>query len=339
MGFAGLVRAGGRLESVVSVSRLERESPGETPWDSEKPDAGSTRESAPGLVYPRPDVRDTAPTPGQAVPAGPVTGILEGGLPYARFGSGAAPLILFDGLGFENRAPTGLALRGLAAAFQVFATEYTVYLVTRRPGLPEGFTTRDMAADYACALEAEFGYPVDVIGLSTGGEIAQHFAVDHPALLRRLVLGSTAHRVGDEGKRLLEQWKGFARSGDWRALHASSSVMYASPVARALLTPLLWLIGPLVAGVPKDPSDYLVTIDADLAHETKDRLAGIRAPTLVIAGEEDAFYPVELVQATAEGIEGAWLEVLPAAGHKLGPGAKKRFDSAVLEFLRSRGDS
>ncbi len=266
-------------------------------------------------------------------PTGPVTGLLEGGLPCARFGRGATPLIVFDGLGFENRAPWGFALRSAAMAFEPFACEFAIYLVTRRPGLPEGFTTRDMAADYARALAAEFNDPVDVVGLSTGGEIAQHFAADHPEQVRRLVLGSTAHRVGDEGRALLERWKGFARCGQWRALHASSAAMYGSRLARTLLRPLLWLIGPLVAGVPSDASDYLATIDADLAHEAKERLAEIRAPTLVIGGEEDIFYPVGLVEETASGIPGAWLEILPRTGHKLGLAAKKRFDAAVLEFL------
>lgn len=294
------------------------------------------RESEVPVVYPRANVPEND---GQAAArSAPMTGVLEGGLPYARFGQGRRPLILFDGLGFENAALSGLALRGVAAAFEPFASRYSVYLVTRRPGLPAGFTTRDMASDYARALAAEFGYPVDVMGLSTGGEIAQHFAADHPGQLRRLVLGSTAHRVGDEGRALLKEWREFARRGEWRALHASSSAMYASSLARAIASPLLWLIGPWVAGVPKDPSDYLVTIEADLAHDAKDRLAEIRAPTLVIAGEEDVFYPVDLVQETAAGIDGAWLEVLPGAGHKLGPGSKKRFDEAVLEFL-SNGSS
>lgn len=299
-------------------------------------DRGWERESGPRVVYPRSEVPGDEGQP--AARSGPVTGVFEGGLPYARFGRGRRPLILFDGLGFENAAPSGLALRGVAAAFEPLASRYAIYLVTRRPGLPSGFTTRDMSSDYARALAAEFGYPVDVMGLSTGGEIAQHFAADHPSQLRRLVLGSTAYRVGDEGRALLEEWREFARRGEWRALHASSSAMYASSLARTILSPLLWLIGPWVAGVPKDPADYIVTIEADLDHDAKSRLADIRVPTLVIAGEEDVFYPVDLVQETAAGIDGAWLEILPGAGHKLGLGSKRRFDEAVLEFL-SNGSS
>lgn len=303
----------------------------EAPQGPARGDVGARAERPAGVATSRPPEHGV----GGGADPGPATGVLDGGLPYARFGRGRAPLVLFDGLGFENRAPRGLALAAVAKAFEPLASEYTIYLVTRRPGLPGGFTTKDMADDYARALAAAFSHPVDVMGLSTGGEIAQHFAADHPGQVRRLVLGSTAYRVGDEGKALLARWREWARRGDWRALHASSSVLYASPVARALLSPLLWLVGPWIAA-PVDPSDYLVTIDADLRHDAKNRLAEIHAPTVVVSGEEDFFYPIDLVRETAAGIDGALLEVLPRTGHKMGLAAKRRFDLAVKEFL-SRG--
>ena len=54
-------------------------------------------------------------------------------------------------------------------------------MVLRRPGMPQGYSLRDMAADAATTIRQEFVGPVDVIGVSTGGSIAQHLAADHPA--------------------------------------------------------------------------------------------------------------------------------------------------------------
>lgn len=279
--------------------------------------------------------RAGAPTSGSPGPTrGPLPGVLVGGLPYVRFGAGEAPLVLFADRGFENRVPAGWALRNLARTLVPLTARYTVYVVTRRPGLPTGFSTRDMAEDYARALAAEFAGPVDVMGLGTGGEIAQHFAADHPDLLRRLVLGSTAYRVGDEGRGLLRQWDGHARSGRWRALHASRSRLFSAPWTGWIWSSLSWGLGPWL-GSPADPSDYLVTLAADLEHDALDRLGTIRAPTLVIAGEEDIFHPVDLVYETAAGIPGAWLELLPRAGHELRAGSRRRFDAIVLSFLSS----
>ena len=38
-----------------------------------------------------------------------------------------------------------------------------------------------------------FGWPVDVIGVSTGCSIVQHLAADHPDVVRRLVIHSSAY--------------------------------------------------------------------------------------------------------------------------------------------------
>jgi len=44
-------------------------------------------------------------------------------------------------------------------------------------------------------------------------------------------------------------------------------------------------------------------------------LAGIRCPTLVLVGRQDALTPVELSQEMAAGIPGAKLEIVPECGH------------------------
>lgn len=74
---------------------------------------------------------------------------------------------------------------------------YTLYAVLRKPGLPQGATLKDMANDYAALIRQEFGGPVDVIGVSTSGSIALQFAADHPDLLRRLVIHSSAYTLGE----------------------------------------------------------------------------------------------------------------------------------------------
>jgi pimeloyl-ACP methyl ester carboxylesterase len=46
--------------------------------------------------------------------------------------------------------------------------DYTLYAVPRKTGLPQGYTLKYMADDYAEMIDQEGGGPVDVIGVSTG---------------------------------------------------------------------------------------------------------------------------------------------------------------------------
>lgn len=77
-------------------------------------------------------------------------------LPHARIAGGPKTLVILEGLTLENKAPTGRALRLLRWAHKRYAHDYTVYQVARRPGLPAGHTTRDMAEDYASWVGGRF---------------------------------------------------------------------------------------------------------------------------------------------------------------------------------------
>ena len=99
---------------------------------------------------------------------GPTTETLCSGLPYNRMGHGPRVVVVFQGLAFENRRLSDFELT-MVRDYEVLADEFTVYLAARRPGLPAGYSLKDMADDYALMIREEFGGPVDVIGMSTGG--------------------------------------------------------------------------------------------------------------------------------------------------------------------------
>ena len=82
---------------------------------------------------------------------------------------------------------------------------------------------------------------------------------------------------------------------------------------------------------PKDPSDLLVTIEAEDQFNFKDHLDQISAPTLVAAGTQDPFYTPTLFRETAEVIPDARLILYDGMGH---PASGKQFDQDVLAFLR-----
>jgi len=263
---------------------------------------------------------------------GTTTGYFENGLPYVHIGSGPHILVVFEGLGFENKPPSGMMLRWIRGIYEAFAEDHTVYSVTRKPGLPAGYSMRDMSEDYAAMIKDELGGPVDIMGLSTGGPIAQHFAADHPELVRHLVLTETGYRLTEEGRKL--QWRlgELARQGKWRSVSSILiDAMYSKGgTKKHIFKLLMWFFVTFVA--PADPSDFVVTLEAEDKHNFKDRLAEIKTPTLVIGGEEDFLYPI---RETAEGILNAELILYEGFGHNAIFDNKNQFQEDVLKFLKS----
>lgn len=258
-------------------------------------------------------------------------GYFRSGLPYNRLGHGPRILVVFQGLHFENKPLTPLSARLMLSTYSFLRNEYTTYVVMRKLGLPDGCSMQDMADDYAVMIREEFGGPVDVLGTSTGGSIAQHFAGDHPDLVRRLVLHASAYTLGDAAKEVQMRVGHLARQRKWRE---ASALLLGFMMSPSRFGKVIAAIGALLMSftAPDDPSDLIVTVEAEDKHNFRDRLAEITAPTLVIAGAQDPFYTETLLRETAEGIPNARLILYPGEGHAP---AGKQFGQDVLTFLNS----
>lgn len=84
-------------------------------------------------------------------------GYFRNGLPYNRLGYGPRTLIVFQGGVFENKPATGLLAQVLVSPYKFLEKDFTIYVVTRKPGLPHGYSIKNMADDYAAMIKEEFG--------------------------------------------------------------------------------------------------------------------------------------------------------------------------------------
>jgi hypothetical protein len=139
-------------------------------------------------------------------------GTLHGGLPYLALGAGP-PLVVFSGLTTAHTNPTGLGRWLALQTLKPMARHFSVYAVNRRPGLAADSTIGDLAGHYALAIEREFPGPVCIAGISTGGSVAQQFAIDHPHLVRRLVLVATACRLSGHGREVQRRFAELTAQG------------------------------------------------------------------------------------------------------------------------------
>ena len=128
----------------------------------------------------------------------PRSGYFQTGHPFNRTGEGPRDLIVFQGLMFENKPQPIWFTR----SYKFLTDHFTVYEVLRKPGMPAGYTLETMADDYAELIKTEFNPPVDIIGISTGGSIAQVFATRHPELVRKLVIQSSAYKLSEPARKL-----------------------------------------------------------------------------------------------------------------------------------------
>jgi pimeloyl-ACP methyl ester carboxylesterase len=259
-------------------------------------------------------------------------GSLHGGLPYLAVGQGP-PLVVFSGLSAEHANPTGLARRFELQTLKPMARHFTVYAVNRKPGLPAGSTIGDLAGHYADAIAAEFLGPVCIQGISTGGSIAQQFAIDHPQLVRRLVLAATACRLSPYGREVQRRFAELTKDGRPRRAYAALGPTLAATAAggRAFAA-LMWLFG--ASQRADDPSDMLVTVAAEDVFDASPQLHRIAAPTLLVAGSRDRFYSPELFRETAERIPNARLSLYQDKGHA-GVLTHKPAIREIVAFLRA----
>ena len=258
--------------------------------------------------------------------------------PYVRVGNGPQNLLILPGITLENERPNRLAAWTYRLGFGHFARNYTVYVINRKRDMPPGYTTQDMAADYARVIESELG-PSHLMGFSTGGSIAQYVALACPGAVRSLVLIVSASRLSEEGRETCKRWQALAREERWHELRADmASVTVSSEANKRLARAFMKVFGRFVLRVPSDPQDFLTTLEADLNHDTTGRLSEISAPTLLIGGSDDPFFSESLLRETAQKIPDAILHVYEGVGHGVPKERKRRYENDTLAFLDDRLD-
>ncbi|MET9212001.1 MULTISPECIES: alpha/beta fold hydrolase [unclassified Nocardia] len=259
-------------------------------------------------------------------------GVLGRGMPYLAFGEG--PTLVFLRWFMPDHAnPTGLVRRAEVKTMAPLARNFRVYAVNRAPGMAAGTTMADIAREHAEGLLAEFGAPVDVLGISSGGSLALQLAADQPAAVRKLVVASSGYRLEDAARASQMKYATAAAAGK-RSLQHLATQGIESPVKARLAGAVAWLADPLVR--PKNPADTLAFVRAEDTFDLDGRLADITAPTLVVGGDRDEYYSVDTFRHTADGIPGARLVVYPDTNH-LGAIKHERFAPDVTAFLTTPG--
>lgn len=199
---------------------------------------------------------------------------------------------------------------------------------------PVAYSLDAMADDVAGLLDALEIESAHLAGISMGGMIAQTVAYRHADRVRSLtsVMSSTGNPALPPPTPEAMQ-----------ALMAPAPAQRVPYIEHALATGRV--IGspayPVDEGVARDqagrcfdrafdPEGVARQFAAIQAHgDRRERLASVRAPTLVIHGLDDPLVPVEGGRDTAASIPGAELLEIPGMGHDLPPGLIETLAEAI----------
>ena len=255
----------------------------------------------------------------------------EKSMDYVTFGKGKDPMVIIPGLGDGLQTVKGMAMPFLIT-YRILAKRYKIYVFSRINELRQGYTTRDMAADVAEAMETLNLDVAYVMGISQGGMIAQWLAVDFPERVQRLILAVTTGKPSQLARERIENWQKLSQSGNFKHLMldiAQHSYTQKSYQKWLLLYNVMGIFGRI-----KDKQRIDIQSVSCLKHDSLDFLEKINCPTLIIGAEKDDVLGVDGSLGLHQHIKDSQLTILPECGHALFE-QNKDFQKRVLVFLES----
>ena len=248
---------------------------------------------------------------------------------WERRGSGE-PLLLVHGLGYARWGWEPVA-EGLAGEHEVVLFDNRGIGESDAPAGP--YSVQMMAEDAVAVLDAAGIGQAHLLGTSLGAMIALKVALDWPERVGRLVLacatpgGSGAAPMPDRTVRLMQEAATLPQEVALRRFVENALGREPDP---ALVDRIME--HRLATGQP--PAAWAAQAAAGAAFDVGDRVGEIRAPTLVLTGDEDAVVDPRNSELLQERIPGSRLEIFPGAGHLFFWERPEQFVQVVSEFLR-----
>lgn len=246
---------------------------------------------------------------------------------YEDTGGAGVPLVLIHGFPLD-RTIWAAQIAGLAGVARVIAPDLRGFGESDMAG--GAMTVDDYATDVRALMDA-LGLAKAVIGgVSMGGYVAMAFQRKFASRVQALLLVDTRGDADTpEGRTGRDASIALARAEGAPAIAAKMIGKMLTPAASdAMRRALLELMS-------RQTLEGVVGALAALRDRSSSTSsnAGIRVPTLVVAGAEDALIPVAEAEALRATIPGSRLVVVPGAGHLPNYETPDAFNVAVREWL------
>jgi len=249
----------------------------------------------------------------------------EGASIYYEVG-GAGPALVFAHGAGGNRLSWWQQTPHFERRFRVLRFDHRGFGRSRCE--PDAFHPKFFARDLLAVLDAEGVGRAALVCQSMGGWTGLRAALEHPDRVECLVLCDTPGGLFTE--RILEAAGRVGRGAAANGIRGNAALAPGFPEKDPARAHLYDQIAALNTGF--DPR-WLARMLDESVRIAPERLAGYETPTLVVAGAEDALFPLDVLRHVADLVPGARLEVFPGAGHSVYFEQPEAFNRAVEGFL------
>ena len=262
------------------------------------------------------------------------------------WGKATAPtVLLLHGFTGHGGSWTEAGQTFAAAGYRVLAPDLLGHGRSPAPADPRRYAMAPAAADLTTLLECSSAGATDLLGYSMGGRLALHFALTYPERVRSLTLVSASPGLASATERaerrerdnaLAKQIEldGIAAFVDYWAslpLWKSQRLRLSAQQGRELRTQRL-------QSRPNGLANSLRGMGAGAQPNLHSRLPSLTAPTLLLAGADDAKF-VAINRQMAQQIPNVRLVILPETGHAIHLERPGAFARTVLSFWQSPDSS
>ena len=248
---------------------------------------------------------------------------------YVSFGSGSKNLIFIPGVGDGLKTVKGLAVP-FSFMYKMFAKEFKVYVFSRRNNLPKGFSTLEMANDIAKSMNIIGIEKAHIVGVSQGGMIAQHLAINYPEKVEKLVLAITSSRPNVLMTESIETWIDLLNKDDFKNMMIDNTKRsYVGKYLNQMLS-MVKCFSFLMK--PKSYERFIIQSESCLNHNAFNELTKIHNETLVIGAGHDGILGVDASYEIHEKIENSEIYIFEEYSHGVYDQTDD-FNKKIFEFL------
>ena len=201
--------------------------------------------------------------------------------------------------------------------FQLIIPDFRGHGRTNNP--LNGFTSKQAADDIIKLLDYLEIKKLCAMGVSSGGDILLHIATRQADRIKAMVLDSTGHYFPKQARVAVSEWSPSKQAMEMYQqihVHGEEQIMKIIQQMRDL--------------------EHIV----DDVNFTPPYLGTIKARTLIVGGDRDEYYPVEIFVEMHKSIPDSELLIFPNTGHAvIGSKYAGELKKNALDFLLNEGDT